>query len=162
MQEPPGHFHETVRQRFAEVAITPDREKKFPVGPESAKTLGYDPDEIDELPTPVTASFCGVGNPLALGELRAGETVLDLGSGAGLDSILAARRVGLGGRVIGVDMTPEMIAKSRGNVQAVGLDNVEFRQHCRGRNDTEVAYLTKSTCRSRKTPLRVTSTRAFC
>ena len=128
MQEPPEHFHETVRQRFAEVAVTPDREKKFPVGPESAKALGYDSDEIDELPTSVTESFCGVGNPLALGALHAGQTVLDLGSGAGLDSILAARRVGSGGRVIGVDMTPEMVAKSRGNVHASGLENVEFRQ----------------------------------
>jgi SAM-dependent methyltransferase len=128
VQEPSEHFHETIRQRFSAVAVTPERETKFPVGPESAKSLGYDPDEIDELPTSVTASFCGVGNPLALGALHAGQTVLDLGSGAGLDSILAARRVGSSGRVIGVDMTPEMIAKSRDNVQAMGLDNAEFRQ----------------------------------
>ena len=67
-----------------------------------------------------------MGNPLSLGEVRPGETVLDLGSGAGLDSVLAARRAGPGGQVIGIDMTPEMVEKARRNVQAVGLSNVEF------------------------------------
>ncbi len=85
---------EAVRERFAKVARTPDGERKFPVGPTSKKTLGYDPNEIDALPASATDSFCGVGNPLSLGEVRPGQTVLDLGSGAGLDGLLAARRVG--------------------------------------------------------------------
>ena len=117
-----------VHERFANVAQSPEREHKFPVGPESAKTLGYDPREIDGLPVSLTESFCGVGNPLGLGKLQAGETVLDLGCGAGLDSILAARRVGPSGNVIGVDMTPEMIEKARRNAESVGVQNVEFRQ----------------------------------
>ena len=83
-----------VEQRFAHVARSPEQEKKFPVGPDSAKKLGYDPQEIDALPEQVTESFCGVGNPLGLGEVRPGQTVLDLGSGPGLGSLLAARRVG--------------------------------------------------------------------
>ena len=61
-----------VKERFAKVAQSPDQEKKFPVGPASAKKLGYDPQEIDALPTSVTESFCGVGNPLGLGELHEG------------------------------------------------------------------------------------------
>ena len=72
-----------VEQRFAQVARSPGQEKKFPVGPASAKKLGYNPQEIDALPISVTESFCGVGNPLGLGEVRPGQTVLDLGSGPG-------------------------------------------------------------------------------
>lgn len=116
----------TVKERFAKVALSPDQEKKFPVGPASAKKLGYDPKEIDSLPSSLTESFCGVGNPLGLGELRAGQTVLELGSGPGMDSLLAARRVGPNGKVVGVDMCEEMIAKARHNAELLGLQNVEF------------------------------------
>jgi len=104
-----------VEQRFAQVARSPDQEKKFPVGPDSAKRLGYDPQEIDALPLSVTESFCGVGNPLGLGEIRPAEAVLDLGSGASLDSLLAAFRVGPTGKVVGVDLCPEMVEKARHN-----------------------------------------------
>ncbi len=117
-----------VEQRFAQVARSPDQEKKFPVGPSSAKKLGYDPPEIDALPPAATESFCGVGNPLALGEIRFGQIVLDLGSGAGLDSLLAARRVGPTGRVVGVDLCPEMVEKARRNAFLLGLHNVQFMQ----------------------------------
>ena len=110
------------------LALTPQEEQKFPVGPASAKRLGYDPHEIDSLLRFVTESFAGVGNALALGELRAGQTVLDLGCGAGLDSILAARRVGPTGKVIGVDFATEMIEKAKRNAVAVGVTNAEFRQ----------------------------------
>lgn len=115
-----------VKERFAHVALSPEKEKKFPVGPGSAKKLGYDPKEIDSLPSSVTESFCGVGNPLGLGELRAGQTVLELGSGPGMDSLLAARRVGPTGKVVGVDMCEEMVAKARHNAKLLGLHNVEF------------------------------------
>jgi SAM-dependent methyltransferase len=115
-----------VEQRFAQVARSPDQEKQFPVGPASAKKLGYEPPEIDALPPAVTESFCGVGNPLGLGEIRPGQTVLDLGSGPGLDSLLAARRVGLTGKVVGVDLCPAMVEKARRNARLLGLHNVEF------------------------------------
>ena len=115
-----------VEQRFAQVARSPDQERKFPVGPASAKKLGYDPQEIDALPPSVTESFCGVGNPLGLGEVRPGQTVLDLGSGPGLDSLLAARRVGPTGKVVGVDLCPAMVEKARRNAELLGLRNVEF------------------------------------
>lgn len=125
MQESQEQFHGLIRERFAKVALS--QENRFPVGPENAKTLGYDPDEIENLATSVTESFCGVGNPFGLGELAPGQNVLDLGSGAGLDSILAARKVGPSGKVIGVDMTPEMIDKAKQNVDALWLENTEFR-----------------------------------
>lgn len=115
-----------VRQRFAKVALSPADEQKFPIGPASAKKLGYNPMEIDALPISVTESFCGVGNPLSLSEIAAGQTVLDLGSGAGMDGLLAARRVGADGRVIGVDMCDEMIAKARLNAVRMNLSNIEF------------------------------------
>jgi len=95
----------TVKERSSRIACSPDHEKKFPVGPGIAKKLGYDAHEIDDLPASVTESFCGVGNLLALGKLQPGQTILDLGCGAGLDCILASRRVGPTGKVIGVDMT---------------------------------------------------------
>jgi SAM-dependent methyltransferase len=114
-----------VERRFAQVARSPEQAQKFPVGPASAKKLGYDPQEIDSLPTSVTESFCGVGNPLGLGEVP-GQTVLDLGSGPGLDSLLAAHRVGPTGKVTGVDLCPEMIEKARRNASLLGLHNVEF------------------------------------
>jgi SAM-dependent methyltransferase len=117
-----------VEQRFALVARSPDKEQKFPVGPASAKKLGYDPQEIDSLPTSVTESFCGVGNPLGLGDIRPGQAVLDLGSGPGMDSLLAARRVGPTGKVVGVDLCPEMVEKARRNASLLGLHNVEFVQ----------------------------------
>jgi protein-L-isoaspartate O-methyltransferase len=104
-----------VGQRFAQVARSPDQEREFPVGPAGAKKLGYDPQEIDALRPSVTESCCGVGNPLSLGDVRPGQTVLDLGSGPGLDRLLAARRVGPTGKVVGVDLCPEMVEKARRN-----------------------------------------------
>ncbi len=123
----PDDLRPSVIERFTRVATAPGQERKFPVGPGSAKKLGYDPAEIDALPPQVTESFAGVGNPLALGELRPGEVVLDLGCGAGMDSILAARRVGPTGRVIGVDMTGPMVEKATANALAAGVGNAEFR-----------------------------------
>ena len=116
----------SVIDRFRRVATAPDQERKFPVGPESAKKLGYEPAEVAALPSAVTESFCGVGNPFSMGEPLPGQTVLDLGCGAGFDSLLAAQRVGTSGKVIGVDMTPEMIAKARSNADSLGVINVEF------------------------------------
>jgi len=121
-------FRKAVLDRFTHTAQSPEQEKVFAVGPESAKTLGYDPAEVDRLPASVTESFCGVGNPFSLGPIHAGETVLDLGSGAGMDSILAAKQVGSSGKVVGVDMTPAMIDKARKNAEALHNKQVEFRQ----------------------------------
>lgn len=117
-----------IKERFARVALTPLESQPFPIGPDSARRLGYDPAEIVSLPAAVTESFAGVGNPFTLGEVRSGEIVLDLGCGAGMDAILAARRVAPAGRVLGVDLTEEMAAKAARNAQAAGVENVEFLQ----------------------------------
>lgn len=127
MQETSDAIRVHIKERFAKVALAPNEEQPFPVGTASAKRLGYDAVEIDTLPVSVTESFAGVGNPFALGEIHAGETVLDLGSGAGMDSILAARRVGPCGTVLGVDVTEEMVEKAKRNAGATGVTNVEFR-----------------------------------
>lgn len=126
MIENADEIRDKVRRRFVKVALDPKAPQRHPTGPDSAKRFGYDPVEIDALPAAVTESFAGVGNPFALGAPRPGETVLDLGCGAGVDSALAARRVGPTGRVLGVDVTVEMVEKARTNAAAVGVANVAF------------------------------------
>lgn len=93
---------------------------------EISLTLGYSADELSALPEGANLGF-GCGNPQAIASIEHGETVLDLGSGAGIDCFLAARATGEQGQVIGVDMTPEMIAKARSNAEKAGVGNVEFR-----------------------------------
>jgi SAM-dependent methyltransferase len=101
-----------------------------PAGPaqiqESGVRLGYRPEELAVAPGTANLGL-GCGNPLDRAELQAGETLVDLGSGAGFDAFLAARKVGTAGRVIGVDMTPEMISKGEQNAREMGVENVEFR-----------------------------------
>jgi SAM-dependent methyltransferase len=102
----------------------------------SANALGYSAEESAIAPEGANLGL-GCGNPLAIASLRAGQVVLDLGSGAGFDCFLAARAVGSSGKVIGVDMTHEMLSKARENAKKNGFTNVEFRQaklkHCRSR-----------------------------
>jgi SAM-dependent methyltransferase len=128
MTEPSEGVQASVVERFTRIANDPSQEKKFPVGPDSAKRLGYDPAEVDELPAPVTESFSGVGNPFSLGSPQAGDTVLDIGCGAGFDTLLAACRIGPSGKSVGIDMTEAMIDKARKNGSSLGLQNIEFRQ----------------------------------
>ena len=124
----PANLRASVKDRFGLVATQPDQERKFPVGPESAKTLGYEASEVDSLPPSLTESFCGVGNPFLMGNPQPGQTILDLGCGAGFDTLLAARQVGASGKVIGVDMTPEMIARARTNASLLSVTTVNFIQ----------------------------------
>jgi SAM-dependent methyltransferase len=117
-----------IQEEYAEVATRPEKGFHFHTGRPLAGMLGYDPAETDPLPESVIESFAGVGNPFVFGRLQAGETVVEVGSGAGFDAVLAARQVGPTGRVIGVDMTPAMLEKARANAATLGLDTVEFRQ----------------------------------
>jgi SAM-dependent methyltransferase len=100
----------------------------FHTGRPLAALLGYDDEVVAALPDRAVESFAGVGNPHSLRPLSQGERVVDLGSGGGFDCFVAAVAVGPEGAVIGVDMTPEMLAKSRETARQLGLDNVEFRE----------------------------------
>ncbi|HEY3110422.1 MAG TPA: methyltransferase domain-containing protein [Chloroflexota bacterium] len=116
-----------VREEYAEVAACPTKGYHFHVGRAHAARLGYDPTDLDRLPAAVTESFAGIGNPFALGRLTPGERVVEVGSGAGMDALIAGRQVGPSGRVVGVDMTEAMLAKARANAALVGAANVELR-----------------------------------
>jgi SAM-dependent methyltransferase len=117
-----------IQDEYAEVAATPAKGFHFHTGRPLAAMLGYERSETAVLPDSVIESFAGVGNPFTFGRLQPGETVVEVGSGAGFDAVLAARQVGPTGRVIGIDMTRAMLEKARANVDLVGLRNVEFRQ----------------------------------
>ena len=97
-----------IRKEYAEVASNPEKGFHFHTGRPLAKILGYADAWVDVLPAGTVESFAGTGNPFSLGEIKTGEHVVDIGSGAGFDSLIAARLVGPTGMVVGVDMTPEM------------------------------------------------------
>jgi SAM-dependent methyltransferase len=122
----PDALREQVREKYREVATDPHRTFHFHTGRPLAARLGYDQAAVDALPDRAVESFAGVGNPFSLRRLRAGERVVDVGSGAGFDSFIAAGQVADGGRVVGVDMTPEMLKKSRATADALGFGYVEF------------------------------------
>lgn len=116
-----------IKLKYRDVATDPTKGFHFHVGRPLAKMLDYPTDVVDALPDRVVESFAGVNNPFSMGELKRGMRVLDIGSGSGFDSILAAQMVGPTGHVIGVDMTPEMRAKATANAKLLGLENLEFR-----------------------------------
>jgi arsenite methyltransferase len=118
-----------IQSIYARVAANPSGEFHFHRGPEYAATrLGYDAAELAKIPRTVTESFAGVGNPHAIGPVPAGATVVDIGSGAGTDLLLAAVHVGPTGRAIGVDMTEAMRERARRGAAACGLTHVDVRE----------------------------------
>ena len=121
-------LREAIQAEYAEVALHPEQGFHFHTGRKLAGLLGYADEWLEGIPEAAIGSFAGTGNPFSLGELRPGERVVDVGSGAGLDSLIAARMVGPTGRVIGVDMTPAMLEKARRAAVEAGLSNVEFRE----------------------------------
>lgn len=117
-----------VREKYRAVATEPAAAYHFHTGRPLAARLGYDTGLVDGFPDVAVESFAGVANPLALRTLAPGERVVDVGSGAGFDSFVAAAQVGPEGHVIGVDMTAEMLAKSRAAAELLRLSHVEFRE----------------------------------
>jgi arsenite methyltransferase len=114
-----------IKKTYASVSDEPEREFIFPTGRAWVEDLGY-PAEVANVPDSAVESFAGVANPWQLGRLDSGERVLDLGSGAGTDSLVAAQMVGEEGSVTGIDMTPHMLAKARNAAAAMGVGNVTF------------------------------------
>lgn len=124
----PVALREDVKAKYREVALNPHGEFHFHTGRKLAARLGYDQAAVDAMPDAAVESFAGVANPFSLRRLAPGERVVDIGSGGGFDSFIAASQVGAGGRVVGVDMTQEMLAKSRATARQMGLSHVEFRE----------------------------------
>ncbi len=115
-----GILKDEIIRMYDEIARDPDAEFHFFHGREAAEMFGYDPDLLDWAPEGAVASFAGVGNPHLRADLAEGETVLDLGSGAGLDALIASRHVGPSGKVIGIDMNPAMCRKAQVHASAQG------------------------------------------
>lgn len=124
----PDELREQVRDKYRAVASAPDDVYHFHTGRPLAARLGYDAALVDPLPDRAVESFAGIGNPFSLRRLEPGDRVVDVGSGAGFDSFVAAGLVGPGGQVVGVDMTPEMLEKSRNTAETLRMGNVEFRK----------------------------------
>lgn len=124
----PSALRKEVQVKYREVALQPHAEYHFHTGRRAAERCRYSVDALDALPEAAVESFAGVGNPFELRPLAVGERVVDVGSGAGFDSFVAALAVGEEGAVVGVDMTPEMLEKARRNAAKLGLGSVEFRE----------------------------------
>jgi len=132
MIEEPGldleEMRAAIRAEYQEVAQSPEKGFHFHTGRPLAHLLGYKEEWLDGIPETAIESFAGTGNPFSLGELQPGQHVIDVGCGAGIDSLIAAKMVGSAGQIIGVDMTPAMLRKARQAAVASGLARVQFRE----------------------------------
>lgn len=117
-----------IQEEYKEVALHPEQGFHFHTGRVLAALVGYKDEWVQGIPESSIESFAGTGNPFSMGELKPGENVVDVGCGAGIDSLIAARMVAPGGQALGIDMTPAMLEKARRAAQEAGIANVEFRQ----------------------------------
>lgn len=125
-------LRQAIQEEYEEVALNPEQGFHFHTGRPLAQMLGYADQWLEGIPEAAIASFAGTGNPFSLGEIKPGNHVVDIGAGAGFDSLIAARMVDPTGHVIGVDMTPAMLDKARRAVDEARLDNCEFREGLAG------------------------------
>ncbi len=123
-----GVLRREIEKTYTEVSTEPGRDFIFPTGRAWAQELGYPEPELAQVPDDSAASFAGVANHWQHGAIMAGETVLDLGCGAGSDLLIAAQMTGPAGRAIGIDMTTSMLDRARASAEAMGLDNVELHE----------------------------------
>jgi SAM-dependent methyltransferase len=122
-----GDLRQAISKEYEDVANNPDRGFHFHTGRPLTKILGYKEEWLEGIAESAIESFAGTGNPFSIGEIRPGERVIDIGCGAGIDSLIAAKKVGADGRVIGIDMTKAMLDKARQAGEEAGLSEVEFR-----------------------------------
>jgi arsenite methyltransferase len=123
-----GHLHQAIQEEYTAVAQDPGRGYHFHTGRPLASMLGYQNEWLEDIPERSIASFAGTGNPFRTGQLQPGERVVDVGSGAGIDSLIAAKMVGPDGLVIGIAMTEAMLEMARESAREAGSGNVEFRE----------------------------------
>ena len=121
-------LRDEIQKTYTSVSEAPERDFVFPTGREWARDLGYPEDELARVPDATVDSFAGVANPFSLGRIEPGETVLDLGCGAGTDLLIAAQMTGPSGRGLGIDMTSAMLDRARNSAAEMGLENVEVEE----------------------------------
>lgn len=121
-------INKSIQKKYIKVARSPDGLFKYPTGRVGLEALNYDPELVGALPEAVLASYCGVGNPFSLGPINAGETVLDIGCGAGVDTFVAAMMTGPSGKAVGIDLIASMLQRARENLTSTGLKNVTFEE----------------------------------
>lgn len=117
-----------IQEKYDRVAHSPAGCFTYPTGREGLEKLGYDPKVVDSLPTETVAAYCGVGNPFSLGVIGAGESVLDIGCGAGIDLLIAARLVGPKGQAVGIDVVDAMLDRARENIELAGVANTRVQK----------------------------------
>jgi len=120
-------IQDAVREKYSEVSRSAEGKFNYPTGRDGAILHGYDPTIIQSMPDALIKSFCGVGNPFTLGPINSGETILDVGCGAGFDLIVASRMVGQNGKVCGIDLTPQMAEKGKNNLNQYGVSNYDIQ-----------------------------------
>lgn len=118
---------EGIHEKYKKVAVNPEGNFRYPTGRAGLEKLKYDPETLNALPEDVLASYCGVGNPFSLGPINEGESILDIGCGAGVDTLVAATMAGNGGKAAGVDLIPEMLQRAEDNLSKTNLNNVSFQ-----------------------------------
>jgi arsenite methyltransferase len=121
-------LRKAIQDEYKEVAEDPNKGFHFHTGRKLTKIVGYKDEWLESIAESAIESFAGTGNPFAMGELAGGEKVVDIGSGGGIDSLIAARMVGPDGEVVGIDMTPAMLEKARAAAAESEIENVEFRE----------------------------------
>lgn len=116
-----------IENKYRKVATTPKGQFRYPTGREALETLRYDSTILGTLPEEVVDSYCGTGNPFSIGKIEAGEIILDFGCGAGIDTIFAAKMTGDRGKVIGIDIVPNMLNRAKDNKDNLGITNIELK-----------------------------------
>ncbi len=123
-----NRIKESIRRKYAEASVSPEGLFRYPTGRTGLEALSYAPEMIRTLPEAAVSSYCGVGNPFTLGPMNRGESVLDIGCGGGTDTLVAAMKVGDEGKVVGIDLTSEMLAQAKKNLGTTFIKNVLFQE----------------------------------